>query len=161
MMRPKCESVRWFRLMVLLWTAAWMLLVPLVHVHPEADHRHGEAGHVHGGTVHTVWSPDLDCEFDHHRGHDQRGASSQNASSAHMHISQAGDGHSEFTFSLLNDSSDRKQVHLLLAQALAVTHAIIPDSDTSIRRQEQSADELFSARLLQDLPSRAPPAFLV
>ena len=40
-----------------------MLAAPLVHIHPEADHRHGEAGHVHGGTVHTVFSPDLSCEF--------------------------------------------------------------------------------------------------
>ena len=39
-----------------------MLAVPLVHVHPEADHRHGSPDHVHGGTVHTVFSRDLDCE---------------------------------------------------------------------------------------------------
>jgi hypothetical protein len=38
-------------------------MVPLFHVHPEADHRHGDAGHVHGGTVHTVFSQDLPCEY--------------------------------------------------------------------------------------------------
>lgn len=48
---------------VIVWVALWMLAAPLVHIHPEADHRHGEAGHVHGGTVHTVFSPDLSCEF--------------------------------------------------------------------------------------------------
>jgi hypothetical protein len=78
-----------------------------------------------------------------------------------MHIAQAGDGHSEFTFSLLSDSSDRKQVHLLLAQALAVIHAIIPDVETSTRRQAPQGAVSFSARFLHDLPSRAPPAFLV
>ena len=52
------------RLAVLLWSSLWMLMVPLFHVHPEADHHHGEAGHVHGGTVHMVFSPDLDGEFD-------------------------------------------------------------------------------------------------
>jgi hypothetical protein len=40
-----------------------MLAMPLVHVHPEADHRHGATGHVHGGTIHTVFSSGLACEF--------------------------------------------------------------------------------------------------
>lgn len=44
-----------------LWLVAWILAVPLVHVHPEADHRHGLPGHVHGGTFHTVFSPALRC----------------------------------------------------------------------------------------------------
>ncbi|MDH5626389.1 MAG: hypothetical protein OEY21_09805, partial [Nitrospira sp.] len=62
MMQPKRETCSWPRVAVLLWASLWMLAAPLFHVHPEADHRHGEAGHVHGGTVHTVWSQDLDCE---------------------------------------------------------------------------------------------------
>ena len=37
-------------------------MVPLFHVHPEADH-HGDASHVHSGTVYTVFSPDLECEY--------------------------------------------------------------------------------------------------
>jgi len=45
------------------WLTIWMLAVPLVHVHPEADHRHGALDHVHGGTVHSVFSSDLPCEF--------------------------------------------------------------------------------------------------
>lgn len=62
-MRLTRENMGWSRVAVLTWTALWMLAAPLVHIHPEADHRHGEAGHVHGGTVHTVFSPDLSCEF--------------------------------------------------------------------------------------------------
>ena len=46
-----------------MWVSIWMLIVPFFHVHPEADHHHGDAGHVHGGTVHTVFSPDLECEY--------------------------------------------------------------------------------------------------
>jgi hypothetical protein len=45
------------------WLSFWMLAVPLVHVHPDADHRHGTSDHLHGGTVHTVSSKDLTCEF--------------------------------------------------------------------------------------------------
>lgn len=44
-----------------LWLGAWLCVMPLVHVHPEADHRHGLPGHVHGGTFHTIFSPELAC----------------------------------------------------------------------------------------------------
>ena len=62
-MRLARKKRGWFRAVVLTWTILWMLAAPLVHIHPEADHHHGEADHVHGGTVHTVFSPDLNCEF--------------------------------------------------------------------------------------------------
>lgn len=62
-MQLRNSNSSWFRMAALAWVAVWMLAVPLVHIHPEADHHHGEAGHVHGGTVHTVFSPDLSCEF--------------------------------------------------------------------------------------------------
>lgn len=62
-MRLTRKSAGWTRLAVLTWAVLWMLAAPLVHIHHEADHHHGEAGHVHGGTVHTVFSPDLSCEF--------------------------------------------------------------------------------------------------
>ena len=54
--------------LLLLWLSMWMLAAPLVHVHPEADHRHGTPNHQHGGMVHTVFSKELTCEFS---GHDQ------------------------------------------------------------------------------------------
>lgn len=54
------------RLLLLSWVSLWMLIVPWVHVHPEADHRHGGLDHLHGGTVHTVFSKDLTCEFSVH-----------------------------------------------------------------------------------------------
>ncbi len=88
-----------------------MLMVPLFHVHPEADHRHGEAGHVHGGTAHTVWSPDLDCEFVNHESHEEAG-------SGPALFAHSGDGHTEFGLSLLTDSTDRKSLKPFLLQAL-------------------------------------------
>ena len=62
-MQLRYSNSSWFQTAALAWVALWMLAAPLVHIHPEADHHHGEAGHVHGGTVHTVFSPDLSCEF--------------------------------------------------------------------------------------------------
>src|SRR5512132_1967840 len=49
------------------WTILWLIAIPLFHIHPESDPHHGRAGHVHSGTVHTVFSGDLDGEFGHHR----------------------------------------------------------------------------------------------
>ena len=161
MMYPNHDAFRWCRFAVLLWTASWMLLVPLIHVHPEADHRHGEAGHVHGGTVHTVWSPDLDCEFDYQREHDQSEASSHDVSSGRVQISHAGDAHAEFTVSLLSESSDRKQIHRLMLQALAVTYVTVPDPNSKVWYEKPPDPVPLSIRLLQDLPSRAPPSFLL
>jgi hypothetical protein len=160
-MRPQRKTFSWFRVAVLLWASLWMLAAPLFHVHPEADHRHGEVGHVHGGTVHTVWSPDLDCEFDNYRGIDRTETLSQDAIANLSQFSHVGDGHSEFTFALLSDSSDRRLIHPLLNQALAVTHTIISDPGPRSRLEEQPACGSFSFRLLHDLAARAPPSFLV
>lgn len=138
-----------------------MLVVPLFHVHPEADHHHGEAGHVHGGTVHTVWSPDLDCEFDNQRKIDRAEKSPQGAVANFAQFSHVGDRHSEFNISLLSDSSDRKQINPLLTQALAVTHAVISDPDPSLLREQQDTFISSPIRFLHDLPSRAPPSLFV
>ena len=62
-MRQICDKPSCFRVLVLLWASLWMLMVPLFHVHPEADHRHGDARHIHGGMFHTVFSQDLECEY--------------------------------------------------------------------------------------------------
>jgi len=33
-----------------LWLVLWVITLPLVHIHPDADHARGMPGHVHGGT---------------------------------------------------------------------------------------------------------------
>jgi hypothetical protein len=37
-----------------LWLVLWVITLPLIHIHPEADHAHGMSGHVHGGTYHSI-----------------------------------------------------------------------------------------------------------
>jgi hypothetical protein len=93
-------------MLVLVWGSIWMLIVPFFHVHPEADHHHGDASHVHGGTVHTVFSPDLECEFTE-TVHD-----STCPESAHQHLQANAHfghalNHAELDFSLLPVPIDR------------------------------------------------------
>ena len=96
------------RILAIAWLTTWMLVVPFFHIHPEADHHHGDASHVHGGTVHTVFSADLECEFTE-TVHD-----STCPKAAHQHLQSSAHfghalNHAEFDFSLLTVSIDRPQ----------------------------------------------------
>ncbi|MCZ6799072.1 MAG: hypothetical protein O7F12_01150 [Nitrospirae bacterium] len=37
-----------------IWLIIWVVTLPLVHIHPDADHAHGMPGHIHGGTYHSI-----------------------------------------------------------------------------------------------------------
>ena len=131
-------------------------MVPLFHVHPEADHHHGDANHVHGGTVHTVFSPDLECEYQD-AVHDSTCPEAE-----HQHLqSRAHSGHAlnhpEIEFSLLTVSIDRllskpgvtvfglPVIERKTAQRGVVVASLHPDTPQTI---------LF---LSTTLPLRAPP----
>ncbi len=51
-----------------IWLVIWVLTLPLVHIHPEANHAHGESGHLHGGTYHSIL---VNTPVHAHRGHSQ------------------------------------------------------------------------------------------
>lgn len=139
---------------VLMWLSVWMLAVPLFHVHPEADHHHGEAGHVHGGTVHTVLSGDLECEFGSH----EKAASTGVALSEHS--SQAGHEHPELGFSLLNDSNDRKFFKPLGTQASFTSVAVMPVLQGCDSAEQDRTSASSATLFVHDRPSRAPPFLL-
>ena len=134
-------------------------MVPLFHVHPEADHHHdhGDAGHVHGGTVHTVFSPDLECEYAEIV-HDPTCPKA-----AHQHLqARAHPGHAvnhpEIEFSLLTVPVERSLpkpgitvaelpvVERTMAQRAVVVASLQPGASQTI---------LF---LSTTLPLRAPPS---
>ncbi len=126
-----------------------MLAVPLFHVHPDVDHLHGQAGHLHGGTVHTVMSPDLECENRLSRAADSHDVSTSLAGLGHRHL--------EIEFSLLTDS-DRKSYNLFLSQAHALGSAVSLNPEPRVS-QEPEAIALFSPTgLIDDLSSRGPPS---
>ncbi len=147
--------------MIFVWAIAWTIMVPLFHVHPEADHHHGEAGHVHSAAVHTVFSPDLDGEFDngqHTTGGFRHSTPSHVAVTGHpSHASE----YAELGFSFLSDLTDRKLpkplfLHVLVVESGAIV-AFAPTPSIA-QRNAFTSPHLFFTR---DIPSRAPPSLLV
>ena len=107
-MQNRLSNVSWVRLAILVWLAAWMLAVPLFHIHPEADHHHdGQPGHVHDGLSHTVFSPDLPYEYAPHES--QAVASQGDVSGQLFRVGQSDHPleHPEISFLLLASSGDR------------------------------------------------------
>ena len=128
-----------------------MLMVPLFHVHPEADHRHGEAGHVHGGTAHTVWSPDLDCEFTTHGNYEE-------TVSGPAQFTHSGDGHTEFGLSLLTDSTDRKSLKPFLIQVLGVSPSVVSAVEQSAWLRRSIIAVPSPLPFIRTVASRGPPS---
>ena len=151
----------WLHVMVRTWIIIWMLAVPLFHVHPEADHHHGEAGHSHGGTVHTVFSPDLDGEF--HDDQDTAAGVEQQATNqitVSGHPSHASD-YTELEFSFATDSTDRTLPKPLVSSALIVEPPAHTTLTTNPSVIQPLAHSLPLTLLTQDIPSRAPPSLLI
>jgi len=132
-------------------------MVPLFHVHPEADHRHGEASHVHGGTVHTVFSPDLECEYtkDVHDPTCPEGAHQHLQARAHFGHPF---NHSEIEFSLLTSSIDRPLPKLGITVAeLPVIERTTDQHAVAVASLQPGASQTLLF-LSTALPLRAPPS---
>ncbi len=156
-MRRICDKPSYFRVLILVWASLWMLMVPLFHVHPEADHRHGETSHVHGGTVHTVFSPDLECEYTK-TDHDPTCPEA-----AHQHLQARAHfghplNHSEIEFSLLTSPIDRP------LPKLGMTGAELPVIERTAAQRAVVVASLQPGTshtllfLSTALPLRAPPS---
>lgn len=151
----------WPRGVALVWATVAILVAPLVHIHPEADHHHGEVGHVHGGTIHMVFSPDLDGEYeDHHHTTDGFGHSTPIPDAISDHPSHVV-GFAELEFTFLNDSAGQKLpkpigLSLLVVESIAII-AFTP-TPSIVPRAETPTYHAFSTR---DIPSRAPPSLSV
>lgn len=147
--------------MVLMWASAWMLAVPLFHVHPDAVHHHGEAEHIHGPIVHTVLSGDIEGEFDrNHEAHDS-GGTAQDRASILTYDPHRWDEHSEFSVSLFSDSTDRKSLKLCPAPVLIIAAAPGPGTEPHGRITKHCSSPPHSHLFSQSLRSRAPPSLLL
>lgn len=142
-------------ILIRVWAVLWVLSIPLFHVHPEPAEHSGHDGAIHSGTVHTVFSGDLDGEFDIHE------ASTRSAADKSAHLSPAWFEHSELGFSLLTDSHHRVELKPILVQTMALPEekvAIIPCHE---RATEHLAVIPASTLFMHQLPSRAPPSLIL
>jgi len=155
------NNSRWFQVSLFAWLSVWMVLVPLFHVHPEGDHLHGAEEHVHGSIVHTVFSPDLEEEYnDHQHTTADFGDSTPNHDAIAGHLSLAV-GFAELAFSFLNDSTDRKLLKPLFVHLLVVEPSTIilsPSTNSIAQPSESLPRQTFFTR---DIPTRAPPSLSV
>lgn len=155
-MPSRYSDSSWSRMAALAWVALWMLAAPLVHIHPEADHHHGEAGHVHGGTVHTVFSPDLSCEFS---GYDHAPVAAEESRCPLHLIAQPFHGAEHFEIDLILASSAEPQIGKGTALDVAArSFSMNQPAKTHAAWQPQSSRSLTNLFLPIGLASRAPPS---
>ena len=143
------------------WIICWLIVFPLIHVHPEADHAHGRTPHHHGGLVHSVLSQDLPCEFGKDPYHSSRkemflvGPPGHSASHAHAL------GHTEITLSAVKPPSDdpvKKQFIDLIEPCRQNPSFAFGVAWGKIRFREGNCSSLH---LLDSYFSRPPPVFLL
>jgi hypothetical protein len=151
------HSQPWASAILRWWVAAWMLLVPLFHAHPAVAHQHGEAGHVHGGTLHSVFSSDLDDEYPHHQH-----TTDAVKDTARGHSGMSGEPlhritYAEAGFSFLSDSSQRSLSKPLLTHICIGELPAFNSAFTKCPNADQLEFIFPLSMLTQDVPSRAPP----
>lgn len=150
------------RLWLSSWLILWVLALPLIHVHPEADHRHGQPSHSHTGLPHAVWSPDLPCEFAQasFNGRPSGAALGISHSFSVFAVGPATHAftHPEIGFSLLVSSKDRMWVQIKFSAQTAVFAASTEAVNSEQRRTMPHADAIQVPPVLAaDAPPRAPP----
>lgn len=143
------------------WAVVWLLAFPLFHIHPETDPHHGEAGHIHAAAVHTVFSADLEGEFEGHRDTHHHAPEVASWPALSMEGPHFWNADPELSFSLLNDATDRKLVKPLLAHLQFVRHNLLPVPEQRDQPAEQDPPILSNTILACDLPTRAPPSSLL
>jgi len=141
---------RLFRLPVMAWLSLWMVAVPLIHIHPEADHHHGERSHVHGGLAHTVFSVDLPCEY---RVHSSVASHQQSVTGQTGHDAN----HLELAFAVLAGSIDKGIGKSALVSICVVTSDIVVSQFPKSSSLELAAPAFASVFLTQWRSTRAPP----
>lgn len=100
----------------------WLVAIPLIHIHPEADHAHGTKEHHHGGVLHSVLSQDLECEFHAHFTHKAAERGIENFALYCNHSDTHQLNHDEIGFSLLSSSFNASShAHELPLDLLAAT----------------------------------------
>ena len=151
------------RVLILFWVAVWLIVFPLIHVHPEADHAHGDVHHQHGGLAHSVLSQDLPCEFgneSHHHDHSAKKThlvGFPNHTHGHSHALT----HSEITFSALNPSSDGPLKKQLIDSFGAINEDGSHSYDLAWGKVTPQDNSCSAKHFIKPYFSRPPPTLLI
>lgn len=161
MMRPTMVRHWWLWSAVRAWAIVWTLALPLIHVHPAVYHHHGEVGHLHGGTVHTVFSGDLDGEFGLHE-EAEGSVGTDRAPVPFFGKSIPSWDHPEFSFSILNDSTDLNSGKPHLTKLLFTDSAeVLAAPRCCLVAESLPPPAPLPTRLSPEILARAPPLLAV
>ncbi len=146
------------------WLIFWVITLPLVHIHPEADHAHGMSGHAHGGTYHTVLSTTPICAYEDHQHHHDSFSPGEpfGTSDSSTHLPH-GLEHSAYSFSVINSSIDP----ILEGSASYPTSDVVVACETEtpklsfVSAIDTSPPATPFSNLTNTLSPRAPPVLFV
>jgi hypothetical protein len=149
---------------VQLWLIVWVITLPLVHIHPDADHAHGMSGHVHGGTYHTIL---LNAPVSDHQEHEQHHHddffSPGHAFDPSQFPSHPLHGFEEATygFSVIKPSIDPASEKSVFPNVLVSIDKVEPLSASGVSNLNFTPPKSLVSILPKTLSPRAPPVYSI
>ena len=149
-----------------LWLIAWVITLPLVHIHPEANHAHGMSGHVHGGTYHSIL---VNTPVHAHQGYDQEEhhhdgfffvGDGFESTQAPLHASH-GFEETTYGFSIIKPSIILESEKSKVSHDVVVTDNVEPLSTLGVSTPNFTPKKRRFSILPSTLSPRAPPIFSI
>ena len=147
-----------------IWLVLWVITLPLIHIHPEADHAHGMSGHLHGGTFHTILlntpvSAHQDHEQHHHDGFFFLGDGFE-SSQPPLHPSH-GFEEATYGFSVIKPSIDLESEKSEFPNDFVSTDNVEPLSSPGVSKPNFTPKIRLFSILPKALSPRAPPVLSI
>ena len=146
------------------WLILWVVTLPLVHIHPDADHAHGMPGHVHGGTYHSIFITASAVAHQDHQRQDHHDFSShedtRGPSLAPLHPLHSVEDLT-YGFSVLKPSIDPESEQSTLPHEGVVIANLEPLIISSVFTLNYSPPTRPFSILFTSFPPRAPPLTLL
>ena len=147
-----------------LWLVIWVITLPLVHIHPDADHAHGMSGHIHGGTYHTIL---LNAPVSDHQDHEQHHHDDFFSPGDSFGPSQApspplhGFEEATYGFSVIKSSIDPASEKSVFPNVLVSIDNVEPLSAPGVSNLNFTPTKKLVSILPKTLSPRAPPVFSI
>ena len=155
-----------YKTVLRIWLVIWVLTLPLVHIHPEADHAHAKSGHVHGGTYHSILvntpvhaQQGYDQEEHHHDGFFFAGDGSESTQPP-LHTPH-GFEEAMYGFSLIKPSITLESEKSQVSHDLVVATIVEPLRLTCVSKPNLTPKKTLVSLLPEILSPRAPPVLSI